>query len=119
MVALGTGDGASIFAAEQGLEWTFIHSVPSQNPYHIRVVSNSWGTDGDYDPNGVIAQITDRLTFENGVAVIFAASNSGGKVENVRVGSKLMSTLTLLQQFQLLPLPTMVPQLPHSLREAV
>ena len=47
-------------------------------PYHIRVVSNSWGTDGDYDPNGVIAQLTDRLTYENGVAVIFAASNSGG-----------------------------------------
>ena len=78
MVALGTGDGASIFAAEQGLEWTYIHSVPGQNPYHIRVVSNSWGTDGDYDPNGVIAQLTDMLTFDNGVAVIFAASNSGG-----------------------------------------
>tara|TARA_S200000501_G_scaffold286025_1_gene270385 strand:- start:243 stop:2771 length:2529 start_codon:yes stop_codon:yes gene_type:complete len=78
MVALGTGDGASIFAAEQGLEWTYEHSVPSQNPYHIRVVSNSWGTDGDYDPDGAIATITDRLTFENGVAVIFAASNSGG-----------------------------------------
>ncbi len=78
LVALGTGDGASIFAAEQGLEWTFAHSVPGQNPYHIRVVSNSWGTDGDYDPNGVIAQLTDRLTYENGVAVIFAASNSGG-----------------------------------------
>ncbi len=78
LVALGTGDGASIFAAEQGLEWTFANSVPGQNPYHIRVVSNSWGTDGDYDPNGVIAQLTDRLTFENGVAVIFAASNSGG-----------------------------------------
>ena len=78
LVALGTGDGASIFAATQGLEWTYAHSVPGQNPYHIRVVSNSWGTDGDYDPNGVIAQLTDRLTFENGVAVIFAASNSGG-----------------------------------------
>jgi subtilisin family serine protease len=78
LVALGTGDGASIFAAEQGLEWTYAHSVPGQNPYHIRVVSNSWGTDGDYDPNGVIAAMTDRLTFENGVAVIFAASNSGG-----------------------------------------
>ena len=78
LVALGTGDGASIFAAEQGLEWTYAHSVPGQNPYHIRVVSNSWGTDGDYDPNGVIAQLTDRLTYENGVAVIFAASNSGG-----------------------------------------
>ena len=82
MVALGTGDGASIFAAEQGLEWTYTHSIPGQNPYHIRVVSNSWGTDGDYDPNGVIAQITDKLTFENGVAVIFAASNSGGSGED-------------------------------------
>ena len=78
LVALGTGDGASIFAAEQGLEWTFAHSVPGQNPYHVRVVSNSWGTDGDYDPNGVIAKMTERLTYENGVAVIFAASNSGG-----------------------------------------
>ena len=78
LVALGTGDGASIFAAEQGLEWTYQHSIPGQNEYHIRVVSNSWGTDGDYDPNGVIAQLTDMLTYENGVAVIFAASNSGG-----------------------------------------
>ena len=78
MVALGTGDGASIFAAEQGLEWTYAHSMPGQNQFHIRVVSNSWGTDGDYDPNGVIAQLTDMLTYENGVAVIFAASNSGG-----------------------------------------
>ena len=78
LVALGTGDGASIFAAEQGLEWTYAHSVPGQNPYHVRVVSNSWGTDGDYDPNGVIAQLTDMLTFDNSVAVIFAASNSGG-----------------------------------------
>ena len=78
LVALGTGDGASIFAAEQGLEWTYAHSIPGQNQHHIRVVSNSWGTDGDYNPQGVIAQLTDKLTFENGVAVIFAASNSGG-----------------------------------------
>ena len=78
LVALGTGDGASIFAAEQGLEWTYAHSIPGQNQHHIRVVSNSWGTDGDYNPQGVIAQLTDRLTYENGVAVIFAASNSGG-----------------------------------------
>ena len=78
LVALGTGDGASIFAAEQGLEWTYAHSIPGQNQHHIRVVSNSWGTDGDYNPQAVIAQLTDKLTYENGVAVIFAASNSGG-----------------------------------------
>ena len=78
LVALGTGDGASIFAAVQGLEWTYEHSRPGANEHHIRVVSNSWGTDGDYDQNGVIAQLTNKLTYEHGVAVIFAASNSGG-----------------------------------------
>ena len=52
---------------------TFQHSTPGQNEYHIRVVSNSWGTDGDYDPNGAVAQLTDRLTYENGVAVIFCS----------------------------------------------
>ena len=78
LIALGTGDGASIFAAEQGLEWTYEHSRPEANEYHIRVVSNSWGTNGDYDPQGVIATLTDMLTYDHGVAVIFAASNSGG-----------------------------------------
>ena len=96
------------------------HSLSTgQNPYHIRVVSNSWGTDGDYDLNGVIAQITDRLTLENGVAVIFAASNSGGNGGECSGGPKPTFTLTLLQPFQLLPLPMMVPQLPHSLLGAV
>ena len=54
-------------------------STPGPAPTNtIRVVSNSWGSDGDYDPNGAIATLTDKLTFEHGVAVIFAASNSGG-----------------------------------------
>ena len=50
IVALGTGDGASIFAAVEGLEWTYQHSRPGLNEYNIRVVSNSWGTNGDYNP---------------------------------------------------------------------
>jgi subtilisin family serine protease len=78
IVALGTGDGASIFAAEQGLEWTYENSRPGLNQYNIRVVSNSWGSNGDYNPSNVISQLTLRLTHDNGVAVIFAASNSGG-----------------------------------------
>ncbi len=78
IVALGTGDGASIFAAVQGLEWTYENSRPGLNQYNIRVVSNSWGTNGDYEPSNSVSQLTDRLTYDNGVAVIFAASNSGG-----------------------------------------
>ena len=54
------------------------HSRPGNNPNNIRVVSNSWGTDGDYAPQNAITTLTDALTFDNGVAVIFAASNSGG-----------------------------------------
>ena len=88
LVALGTGDGASIFAAEQGLEWTYIRSTPGNNEHHIRVVSNSWGTDGDYNPQGAIATITDKLVFDNGVAVIFAASNSAGNGDECSGGLK-------------------------------
>ena len=81
IVALGTGDGASIFAAVQGLEWTYQHSRPGLNEFNIRVVSNSWGTNGDYNPNNAVTVLTDMLTYDNSVAVIFAASNSGGSGE--------------------------------------
>ena len=78
IVALGTGDGASIFAMVEGLEWTYQHSRPGLNEYNIRVVSNSWGTNGDYNPSNAVTLLTDMLTYDNQVAVIFAASNSGG-----------------------------------------
>ena len=81
IVALGTGDGASIFAAVEGLEWTYQHSRPGLNDYNIRVVSNSWGTNGDYNPSNAVTLLTDMLTYDNNVAVIFAASNSGGSGE--------------------------------------
>ena len=81
IVALGTGDGASIFAAVEGLEWTYQHSRPGLNEYNIRVVSNSWGTNGDYNPSNAVTILTDMLTYENDVTVIFAASNSGGSGE--------------------------------------
>ncbi len=78
IVALGTGDGASIFAAVEGLEWVYENSRPGLNQYNIRVVSNSWGTNGDYDPDNAVSVLTAKLTYDHGVAVIFAASNSGG-----------------------------------------
>ena len=78
LVALGAGDLVSIYGGVQGLEWVYEHSRPGNNPNNIRVVSNSWGTDGDYAPQNAITTLTDALTFDNGVAVIFAASNSGG-----------------------------------------
>ena len=49
----GTGDRRRglDFSAVEGLEWTYQHSRPGLNEYNIRVVSNSWGTNGDYNPS--------------------------------------------------------------------
>ena len=103
IVALGTGDGASIFAAVEGLEWTYQHSRPGLNEYNIRVVSNSWGTNGDYNPNNAVTLLTDMLTYDNGVAVIFAASNSGAVEKRVKMISEPTSMLIPQVQFQLPP----------------
>jgi len=61
------------------LEWTYEHSKQGNNPYNIRAVSNSWGSGGGkYDPQDTIAQISEKITYENNVNVVFAAGNSGG-----------------------------------------
>jgi len=87
LIGLGTGEGLSIIYAEAGLEWVYENSRPDNNPDNIRVVSNSWGVGGNenvYNPNSVISRISDRLTYENHVSVIFAAGNSGGNGNSVQ-----------------------------------
>ena len=62
-----------------GLEWVYENSRPNSNPYNIRVVSNSWGYE-DFDENfkDAVMQATMKLSYENNVVVVFAASNEGG-----------------------------------------
>lgn len=87
LIGLGTGEGLSIIYALEGLDWTYENSRPDNNPHNIRVVSNSWGTGGNedvYDPNNDISIISDKLTYENHVSVIFAAGNDGGDGSTVR-----------------------------------
>jgi len=72
------GDWTPVYwAVLDGLEWVYDHSKPGDNPHNIRVVSNSWGGDGDYDPQDAITVITTKLTHENNVVCAFAAGNSG------------------------------------------
>ncbi|HID71229.1 MAG TPA: hypothetical protein EYP29_00605, partial [Thermoplasmata archaeon] len=87
LIGLGCGEGIIITYALEGLEWTYENSRPGANPYNIRVVSNSWGSGGNenvYDPNNAITKITEKLVYENNVAVIFAAGNDGGDGSSVR-----------------------------------
>jgi serine protease AprX len=62
----------------QGLEWVYDHSRPGANPQNIRVVTNSWhSTVEEYDPNTVLTQVIDKLSFENNVVSTWSAGNDG------------------------------------------
>lgn len=74
LIGLGAGDGANIFSALAGLEW--IHR--NYQAHNIRVVNNSWGSVGAYDPANVVSQAVRTLIEDDGIVVVFAAGNSGG-----------------------------------------
>lgn len=60
------------------LEWVYEHSRPNANPYNIRVATNSWHSSvGEYDPESALAQIIEKLTFENNVVTTWSAGNDG------------------------------------------
>ncbi|HST54178.1 MAG TPA: S8 family serine peptidase [Pyrinomonadaceae bacterium] len=71
---IGTGSGAVLFVlnALGGFEW----SLTNQSLYGIRVISNSYGGSGAFDPNDPVA-IASKTAHDNNITVVFAAGNSG------------------------------------------
>ncbi len=62
----------------QSLEWVYDHSRPGANPDNIRVVTNSWhSTVEEYDPQAMLVQVIEALTFENNVVSTWSAGNDG------------------------------------------
>ena len=62
----------------QGLEWVYDHSRPGANPDNIRVVTNSWhSTVEEYDPQAMLINVIEALTFENNVVSTWSAGNDG------------------------------------------
>ena len=85
LIGLSTGEAFFILNAVGAPEWVYQHSKPHNNPYNIRVVSNSWGAGGGtYSPNDSISMAINKITFENNVVCVFAAGNSGGTGEDIR-----------------------------------
>jgi serine protease AprX len=72
LVGIGAGELIVIFSALQGFDWI----IENQARYNIRVVSNSWGTTGEFDPNDPI-NVASRLAHDRGIVVVFAAGNEG------------------------------------------
>ena len=71
---IGTGSGAVLFILNGlgGFEW----SLTNQPTYGIRVISNSWGGSGAFDPDNPI-NIASKAAHDSNIVVLFAAGNSG------------------------------------------
>lgn len=71
---IGTGSGAGLFIlnALGGYEW----SLANQFVYNIRVVSNSWGSSGAFDPNNPV-NLATKEAYGRNIISVFAAGNDG------------------------------------------
>ncbi|WP_345235435.1 S8 family peptidase [Hymenobacter saemangeumensis] len=71
---LGYGSGGALFVLDAigGFDYALSH----QFQYNIRVISNSFGSSGDFDPNDPLNVATKRC-YDRGMVVVFAAGNSG------------------------------------------
>jgi serine protease AprX len=71
---IGAGLGAGLFVINGLAAWEW--GLANQYRYNIRVVSNSYGGGGAFDPNNPIT-IASRLAYDRNITVIFAAGNDG------------------------------------------
>lgn len=71
---IGYGSGGALFVLD-GIGG-FDYAVTHQNEYNIRVITNSWGSSGDFDPNHPI-NLASKKAYERGIVVLFAAGNEG------------------------------------------
>ncbi len=72
LIGYGSGAALLILDALGGFDYALTH----QFEYGIRVVTNSWGTTGDFDPNDPIS-IATYLVYKRNIVVTFAAGNEG------------------------------------------
>ncbi|MFY9555060.1 MAG: S8 family serine peptidase, partial [Blastocatellia bacterium] len=72
LIGCGSGAGLFILNALGGFEW----SMANQFLYHIRIISNSWGGGGPFDPDDPI-NIASKKAYEANIIVCFAAGNAG------------------------------------------
>jgi len=75
LVGIGTGDTLVILWALAGFDYVLDHA----SQFNIKVVNNSWGTEGGsqaWDANDPINKATKKV-HDRGITVVFAAGNSG------------------------------------------
>ncbi|MEA3321824.1 MAG: S8 family serine peptidase [Bacillota bacterium] len=71
---IGYGSGGALFILD-GIGG-FDYAITHQQEYGIRVITNSWGSSGDFDPNHPI-NVASKKAYDRGIVVLFAAGNEG------------------------------------------
>ncbi|HET7845247.1 MAG TPA: S8 family serine peptidase, partial [Xanthomonadales bacterium] len=74
LVGYGSGAAIAILDAVGGFDYALTHQNSFQNP--IRVISNSWGTTGRFDPVDPV-NVASYEAYKRGMTVVFAAGNDG------------------------------------------
>ncbi|HET7522310.1 MAG TPA: S8 family serine peptidase [Bacillales bacterium] len=71
---IGYGSGAALFILDAvgGFDYALTH----QAEYGIRVITNSWGSTGEFDPDGPV-NVASKAAYDHGIVVTFAAGNAG------------------------------------------
>ncbi len=72
IIGAGLGAGLFVLNAIGAWEWALVN----QYRYNIRIVSNSYGTSGAYDPEAPIT-IASKMAYERNMAIFFAGGNDG------------------------------------------
>jgi serine protease AprX len=72
LIGYGSGGALFILDAIGGYDYALTH----QAQYNIRVISNSWGTSGDFDPENPVNLISKKA-YDRGIVSVFAAGNDG------------------------------------------
>ena len=72
LLGLGSGAGLFILDAMGGFEYV----LQNQIKYNIRVTSNSYGSQGVYNPDDAL-EIVVKSAYDHGITNVFAAGNSG------------------------------------------
>lgn len=72
LIGYGSGGALFILDAIGGYDYTILN----QARYGIRVISNSWGTSGKFNPNHPV-NVASLKAYNNNIISVFAAGNSG------------------------------------------
>lgn len=72
LIGLGAGDAVFVLYALESFDYV----LENQDEYNIQVVSNSYGTSGEFDPEEPL-NVASKAAHDAGMTVVFAAGNSG------------------------------------------